>query len=520
MLIKKSTINGVISEKKFYKVLSLCLIVILVIGLCPYSAKYAYAKQSFEGIEILEEILIMQEGDKYELSPGGYNYVSMSGRKMKMVDDISNVKWKSSNTKVATIDKNGMVTAKKSGRCTITATWGKKKATSKIRVYNEKQFYQHIMDGEIAHEVIYMALTTNYYKNYDFIYDSHVVDTINDVNVKAAKKIKEIIASATTDDMSDFEKAMALAAWLIDNLELDEDYESKYTEKWLSGIDKEYGYIDPLLYGKSTYYGLGLLYELLLYTCGIRSEYMYGGFYYYMEDGEQELISSSNIIELDGDFYYFDIITLAKKMEYYKETGKKDYSFYDLIIPESEFTEEFINVKSMVDKEYYNRTGTHPRNSFYDLTNLKFHIIKGLGYNTEKLSYNSYYYYDFYNHTIQLVTLKDEQAKKNICPATYFSRLPIFPDSASSKYKETMKEIADFNGKVMNAVNTADEMNQKIKEGSTINQEELLELGNVINSLETEFENVKGSFKDRNAIKHIKNRIAALKVTYAEIAAK
>ncbi len=47
------------------------------------------------------------------------------------------LKWESSNKKVATVDKNGKITAKKAGNCTITATskdGTKKKATCKVTV--------------------------------------------------------------------------------------------------------------------------------------------------------------------------------------------------------------------------------------------------------------------------------------------------------------------------------------------------------------------------------------------------
>lgn len=47
---------------------------------------------------------------------------------------LSNVKWKSSNTKVATVTSKGKVTAKKAGTATITAYSGKKKVTCKITV--------------------------------------------------------------------------------------------------------------------------------------------------------------------------------------------------------------------------------------------------------------------------------------------------------------------------------------------------------------------------------------------------
>ena len=50
--------------------------------------------------------------------------------------DVKAVKWKSSNKKVAVVNKKGLVKAKKAGRCTITVITkdGSKKATCKIIV--------------------------------------------------------------------------------------------------------------------------------------------------------------------------------------------------------------------------------------------------------------------------------------------------------------------------------------------------------------------------------------------------
>ncbi|ROR31778.1 Ig-like protein group 2 [Mobilisporobacter senegalensis] len=448
MSIKDSVINHSISNKRFIKIISLCLVFSLMVGLCLQPTKYVYAKEKFQGILIEEELLVMKEGDKYKLKPCGYNYINVSGTKLMEVDDISNVKWKSSNTKVATVNTKGEVTAKKSGKCTITATWGKKKAVSKIRVYTEKQQYQYILDGDISHQDIYMALTTNKYKNYEeYLYDSGYIDTDIKANLKAAKKVKEIIDETITKDMSDYEKVMAIAAWLVENIEIDDTFVSDYADSRLRNQRKKSFYMDPLLYGKGTSFGFVMLFDLVLNVCGIRCEYVYDS-YFTMADGESEYIYLSNVVELEGDFYYFNVISLAEDMKYYKKQGVKK-SFNDLITPDSEFTKQFINIISLTEKEKLYEEGEDLRNTFYSTTQGDTnYIIVPLGCNTNKLSGMSHYFYDFYTNSIRYVTLKEK--KKDIYPAVYFSSLPIYPDSTATKYREVIKELANKNGNVIN----------------------------------------------------------------------
>ena len=58
------------------------------------------------------------------------------------VSKATNVKWSSSNTKVATVNKKGKVTAKKAGNATITAKAGSMKFTCKITVKKATAFKQ------------------------------------------------------------------------------------------------------------------------------------------------------------------------------------------------------------------------------------------------------------------------------------------------------------------------------------------------------------------------------------------
>lgn len=62
-------------------------------------------------------------------------------RQLKLKYTKKKVKWSTSNKKIATVSKNGKVTAKKVGKCTITATAGGKKYKCKVTVsYRECDF--------------------------------------------------------------------------------------------------------------------------------------------------------------------------------------------------------------------------------------------------------------------------------------------------------------------------------------------------------------------------------------------
>lgn len=63
-----------------------------------------------------------------------YSERGFYGYRLRVLNTKSNVSWKSSNTKVATIDKKGWVVAVSEGSATVTATVGKSKLTCKVNV--------------------------------------------------------------------------------------------------------------------------------------------------------------------------------------------------------------------------------------------------------------------------------------------------------------------------------------------------------------------------------------------------
>lgn len=56
-------------------------------------------------------------------------------RSFTLSGTTSKPSYKSSNTSVASVNQKGVITAKRQGTCTVTATWNKKKYTCKVTVY-------------------------------------------------------------------------------------------------------------------------------------------------------------------------------------------------------------------------------------------------------------------------------------------------------------------------------------------------------------------------------------------------
>lgn len=504
-------------SKPYRRILCAILLIPLLVGWAPNACIQVTAKEkeNYDSIDLKQKLLIARVGDKYELDCSGVYNAIVLGSPIQWYEDISNVTWKSNDTKVATVSKKGVITAVKSGKCTITASWGKLKSQCKVRVYTEKELYDHVLDADIAHENLFMAMTTAYYKNYDLLYDSEGFKEVAAKKVEAAKKAKKIIDSIITEDMSDYQKMLTVAEWIYDNIEVIRNYRSKFTKEWIMSYDKAYYYLDPLLYGKSNHRGTGLLFELLMNLSGIRCELMYNDGDFATDDGEGAKVSDCNIVELDGDYYYFDLIGLIyDRQDSMEETGKKP-SFYELLASENDAVYQFVHITTS-DKTYVNQYETSPRDTNYG-SDMEYDMSLMADLDSDKSFTYSHYFYDFYNDSIRFVTLKEYQKNQHFNDRPYFSSLPGYPDSPSSKYKEVMNREAGFNSKVLQLLGSVEEILQMEAEGIPTSPEEIALLADNLTGLEAEYEGLKSTLTLKNMAIYLQNKMDEAKHKLAEL---
>lgn len=100
-----------------------CIIFIIALTLCILPALNVTAATKQINI-VVKTTFKLQKGEKIKLYVKGYK-------------NNKNVRWKSSNIKIATVSQKGVVTGKKGGTCKITATIGKRKYRTKIFVISK-----------------------------------------------------------------------------------------------------------------------------------------------------------------------------------------------------------------------------------------------------------------------------------------------------------------------------------------------------------------------------------------------
>ena len=114
--------------KKGIKTLFLMLPVLLMVSICtPVSTLYNNDMQIVEAAK-----------KKVKLNSSKKTLLKGKNFQLKLKNNRKKIKWSSSKKSVATVNKKGKVTAKKTGKAIITAKVGKKKYKCKITVENPK----------------------------------------------------------------------------------------------------------------------------------------------------------------------------------------------------------------------------------------------------------------------------------------------------------------------------------------------------------------------------------------------
>lgn len=500
-----------LKNRLYRKIICVLMMLPLLTGLLPGALPQAYAKENFDLIDLKQKLLIAQVGDKYEMTCYGVYHAKVLGSPIDWYDDITGVTWKSSNTKVATVSKSGVVTAKSSGKCIITASYGKLTSQCKVRVYTKQELYNHILDADIAHESIYMALNSNYYKKMDeFFYATENRKEVAIKKVEAAKKVVSIIDTVITEDMSDYEKMMAITEWIFENIEVIKNYRSKFTKQSLYEYNKDYYYLDSLIYGKARHIGIGYLFELLMNCAGLRCELMYESC---------GSVEDCNIVELDGEYYYFNIVSLVYDLETLREERGKDMSFYDLFATENTMVDQFLNT-TVLDENTYLEYELNPRKTNYSSSRMNYDVSLAKNLDEGNPYTYDHYFYDFYNDQIRFVSKKENNKNPHISVRPYFASLPGYPDSNSTKYKEIMAKEAEFNSKILQLETDTYGILDILNEGYDVTEDNITYIKESMAAIEAEFEIIKGSITREKFVTYLTGKIAEVKALVNETEAK
>ena len=110
-------------KKRWKAVMAAAMAAAMVITAVPVQGQTAQAATKLKKITLSKKICVISKHSRVKLS------VKYSPKKIK-----DTVTWKSSNKKVATVTNIGVVTARKTGKATITAKVKGKKATCKVTV--------------------------------------------------------------------------------------------------------------------------------------------------------------------------------------------------------------------------------------------------------------------------------------------------------------------------------------------------------------------------------------------------
>lgn len=152
-------------------------------------------------------------------------------------------------------------------------------------------------------------------------------------------KIEEVLESLELDDMSDYEKTVAIHEWICDNVEYDS----------AGGSDIRRTAYDAIVNGKAVCQGYSnALYRLLL-EAGVDNRIIFGEG---VENSGDRMAHTWNIVGLYGKYYYMDVT-------WDDSSGTSDYflrpagEFTDTHIPGDEYGAGFFSKKYPVSEEEF-----------------------------------------------------------------------------------------------------------------------------------------------------------------------
>lgn len=123
---------------------------------------------------------------------------------LKVLGTKKNVKWNSSNKKVATVSSKGQVTAKKQGSTTITAKVDKKTYTCKVTVQNKNELVITVGDSKIyMDEMMFYVLV---YESFSSLYDAFSEE--EEDSIFGTEDIKQLILDEVVMNEIFYKKAL------------------------------------------------------------------------------------------------------------------------------------------------------------------------------------------------------------------------------------------------------------------------------------------------------------------------
>ena len=174
-------------------------------------------------------------------------------------------------------------------------------STDNLRLFGVKRdFILQCTPGSAAEQ---------YAKEHGIAYSNGVTTVSGSSITNLNEKVKWVVDTYTTPDMSDMEKAKRLHDWVIYNTIYDQDAANAvYDNTWRNYANhSSFEASGPLLYGTGVCDGYTKAYQMLLNQAGIENRYITGpvGSWRNGYEGEGEE-HAWNLVKIDGSWYHVD----------------------------------------------------------------------------------------------------------------------------------------------------------------------------------------------------------------------